>query len=93
MPGHWAFTEKPKYHNKIITCDAANVSTGQAVIDETFNHLSADETLNYMIVYVGYPDLTGHKYGASSIEVLDVIILRCFNLKTLRKYDKLIHLN
>ena len=68
-PGYYAFPEKPKYHNKRIVPEGVNVTTGREAIDETIQHLSSDEQLNFMVVYVDVLDEIGHEYGIHSKEV------------------------
>ena len=68
-PGHLAFPEKPKYHENESHINAQNFTHARQAIDETFENLKNDSSLNFMVVYVDQPDPIGHKYGVNSTEV------------------------
>lgn len=68
-PGHLAFKEKPAYYEKEHHVDGKNFTLAREAIDETFEHLKKDDTLNFMVVYLDQPDPVGHAWGANSSRV------------------------
>lgn len=48
---------------------AKNITLAQQAINETFEHLNTDPSLNFMVVYVDLPDPIGHQFGVNSTEV------------------------
>jgi len=68
------FKEKPTYYESTNHLDAKNITEAQQAINETFEHLKTDSSLNFMAVYVDLPDPIGHIYGVNSTEVIKHLI-------------------
>lgn len=67
-PGYFRMSGRPKYYNKEFTV-LPNVTASREAIDNTIKFLELDDSLNFMTVYVYFPDPVGHASGFKSPQV------------------------
>ena len=76
-PGYYRINDTPKYHNKDF-CVNSNFTQGRQAIDKTLRNLELDDSLNFMVVYINFPDPLGHAFGFKSpqVNMIDIILFQ-----------------
>ncbi|XP_047128164.1 bis(5'-adenosyl)-triphosphatase enpp4 isoform X2 [Hydra vulgaris] len=73
FPGYNGFKEKPRYHNSPNISSNDNIETFQNTVDLIMQYIQNDKNLNFILIWIDKPDLTGHEFGKNSLQYKDAL--------------------